>query len=65
MSYMFDECSSLTSIPDISKWNTNKVTNMRYMFCGCNSLKSFPDISRWNNSENIDKSCMFLKLKEF
>ena len=68
MSYMFDECSSLTSLPDISKWNINKVITMRYMFCGCNSLKSFPDISRWNNYDNydnIDKSCMFLKLKEF
>ena len=24
MSYMFDECSSLISLPDISKWNTSK-----------------------------------------
>ena len=28
MSYMFDKCSSLSSLPDISKWNTNKVTDI-------------------------------------
>ena len=28
MSYMFSKCSSLLSLPDISKWNTNKVTDM-------------------------------------
>ena len=26
---MFYECVSLKSLPDISKWNTNNVTNMR------------------------------------
>ena len=32
MSYMFSECSSLSSLPDISKWNTNNVTSMISMF---------------------------------
>ena len=32
MSGMFSECKSLSSLPDISKWNTNNVTNMSYMF---------------------------------
>ena len=32
MSYVFDGCSSLSSLPDISKWNTNKVTDMIYIF---------------------------------
>ena len=32
MSYMFYECSTLSSLPDISKWNTDKVTDMSYMF---------------------------------
>ena len=40
MSYMFHRCRSLSSLPDISKWNTNKVTYMRYMFKGCSSLSS-------------------------
>jgi len=44
MSYMFNECSSLISLPDISKWNTNNVTNMSHIFYGCSSLLSLPDI---------------------
>ena len=32
MSDMFYKCSSLSSLPDISKWNTNKVTDMSCIF---------------------------------
>ena len=32
MNNMFFGCSSLSSLPDISKWNTNNVTNMNNMF---------------------------------
>ena len=35
MSSMFYEYSSLSSLPDISKWNTNNVTDMSGMFYGC------------------------------
>ena len=61
MSYMFYGCSSLSSFPDISKWNTNNVTNMSYLFNGCSSLSSLPDISKWNtNNVTInDMSFMF------
>ena len=34
MSDMFRGCRSLLSLPDIPKWNTNKVTNISYMFWG-------------------------------
>ena len=50
MSYMFEGCLSLSSLPDISKWNTSNITNMSYMFEGCLSLLSLPDISKWNNT---------------
>ena len=61
MSYMFYECSSLISLPDLSNWNTNNVKNMSYMFYKCKSLTSLPDISKWyiSNVENI--SYMFYK----
>ena len=36
---MFMKCSSLKSLPDITKWNTNKVTNMSSLFGECSSLK--------------------------
>ena len=45
MSNMFKECSSLLSLPDISKWNTNNVIDMSYIFYGCSSLTFFIIIS--------------------
>ena len=59
MSYMFFNCSSLSSLPDISKWNTNNVTNMSYLFNGCPKLKSLPDISKWNTNNVKYMSGMF------
>jgi len=59
MSYMFYKCSSLLSLPDISKWNTNNVKNMSYMFDGCSSLSSLPDISTWITNNVKDMSYMF------
>ena len=56
---MFYSCSSLLSLPDISKWNTEKVTSMSYMFRFCSSLKSLPDISKWKLNEDLEKTDMF------
>ena len=52
---MFYGCSSLSSLPDISKWNTNNVNYMSNIFKGCSSLSSLPAISKWNtnNVKNI------------
>ena len=36
MSYMFTDYSSLTNLPDISKWDIKNVINKRNMFSGCN-----------------------------
>ena len=57
MSYMFHNCESLESLPDISQWNTSNITDMSYMFADCKSLKSLPDISKLNTSNinNISK----------
>jgi len=59
MSCMFEECSSLSLLPDISKWNTNNVTNMNGMFGECSSLLSLPDISNWNTNNVTDMRGMF------
>ena len=48
MGYMFNECTSLKTLPDISKLDTSSVTNMGYMFNECASLTSLPDISKWD-----------------
>ena len=57
--------SSLISIPDISKWKTNKVKNMSYLFNKCYSLAYIPNINNWNISnvssrEGMFKSCLSL-----
>ena len=44
MDGMFTNCSSLISLPDISKWNTKNVIDLDDIFDGCLSLYSFPDI---------------------
>ena len=41
-------------MPDISKWNTKKITNNFGIFSGCDSLKTLPDISICNNENIID-----------
>ena len=48
-SFLFGFCK-ISSIPDISKWDTRNVTNMNQMFVHCFHLKSIPDISKWNTS---------------
>ena len=42
MSSFFENCSSLASLPDISKWNTQNVEDKSDMFKGCNKLKNIP-----------------------
>ena len=63
MSFMFDNCSSLSSLPDISNWNTSNVSNMSFMFNDCISLLSLPDISNWNTSKVNNISHMFNNCK--
>jgi len=56
---MFSGCSSLKSLPDISKWNISNATNLSGMFSECISLSSLPNISRWNISNVTNISYMF------
>ena len=65
MSYMFNECTSLLSLPDISKWDTNNITNMSSIFNECSSLSSLPDISKWNTNNVTDISYIFMDAQHF
>ena len=56
---MFCRCNSLISLPDISKWNTNNITDMNHMFDKCISLSSLPDISKWNTNNVTNMRDMF------
>ena len=62
MSYMFNDCSSLLSIHDISEWNTNNVNDMSYMFGGCSLLEFLPDLSKWNTNNVTNMSFMFFTM---
>ena len=48
----------MKTLPDISKWNTENVTDISYLFSGCSSLNQLPDINKWN-FQNINhlKGC--------
>ena len=56
MQCLFYECNNLKTLPNISKWNTNNVTNLNGIFYNCYSLIDLPDISKWdiNNVKNIE-----------
>lgn len=54
---MFNGCEKLDSI-DLSRFNTEKVTDMSYMFAGCKALASI-DVSPLNTEKVTDVSGMF------
>ena len=57
MRFMFDNCSSLTSL-DVSKFNTSNVKDMGSMFSGCKSLTSL-DLSKLITYNVEDMASMF------
>ena len=57
---MFSGCSSLISLPNISKWNTYNVKDMFNIYNECSSLISLPDISDWNFSPDVFSKCLSL-----
>lgn len=48
---MFSDCSSLTEIVGLDKWDTSNVTHMGFMFSGCSSLTKI-DVSGFK-TENV------------
>ena len=62
MESMFYGCSSLLSLPDISKWNTSNVINMENMFKDCSSLLSLSNLNTINvtSMESMFEGCSSL-----
>lgn len=56
-SYMFYECSRLTSL-DLSNFDTSQVTSMEYMFSECSRLTSL-DVSKFDTSQVTNMGDMF------
>ena len=46
MSRMFYHYESLSSLPDISKWNTKNLKEYEGMFNECNKLLKIPSINK-------------------
>ena len=57
MSYMFQNCTSLTTL-ESNNWNTSNVTDMHSMFYRCQLLTSI-DVSNWNTSKVRTMGSMF------
>ena len=59
MTYTFENCKALTSIPLL---DTSKVTNMYYMFHNCQALTSIPQLNTSNvtNMYGMFNSCTSL-----
>ena len=57
MSYMFWNCSALTSL-DLSSFNTQNVTNMSFMFWECKNLKTV-NVSSFDVSNAKNLAAMF------
>ena len=51
MNSIFSGCSSLISLQDLSKWNTNNINDISYMFSECISLIYLPHISNVNKQK--------------
>ena len=58
-------CKSLSSLPDISKWDISNVFNMTGMFYNCQSLSLLPNLSNWPISKVYDVKFMFHKCCSF
>ena len=61
---IFMNCSSLKSLPNISKWNIKNVLNINNIFKGCSSLLTFPDISKWNIHNITYKNIINISIEE-
>lgn len=57
---MFGQCSSITSFPDISNWDTCNVVYMKHLFNNCSSLIGLFDISEWITENVVNMNGMYV-----
>ena len=53
MSHLFNNCTSLITLPDISKWKI-VVMDMNCIFYFCINLRELSNISKWDVSNVIN-----------
>ena len=62
MNSFLEACSSLISLPNLSKWKVENKSIIN-MFKGCIQLSSLPELSKWNNNYSnyiFKSSCLIL-----
>ena len=55
---MFNICIRLTSLPEISIWDSDKVENLGAMFQDFTALTKVPNINSWNVKNVESFECM-------
>ena len=53
----FRLCNSITTIPNVNKWDVSKIQNFRRFFSGCNRFNS--NVGNWNVSKATNFSALF------
>ena len=59
----FENCTSLSSLKNVSLWNYSNILDMHSMFKNCPLLSSLPDISKWSTEKVTDMSKVFYGCK--
>ena len=49
---MFSGCKSLSSLPNISVWDSSNFQQFYSIFSGCESLTTLPDLDKWPFSDH-------------
>jgi len=63
LTFMFSNCSSLTTINNGNNWDVSNVTGMTGMFAGCINFNQ--NIGNWTTSKVTDMSYMFVNCANF
>ena len=59
LSHMFNGCSTLRNISELSYLDTRDVTDFSFMFWGCSSLNDIKPIENWNVTKGTNFQSMF------
>jgi surface protein len=63
LSWMFENCSSLTTVPNMGQWDVSSVTTTHAMFRGATNYNS--NIGAWTTSALVSSDQMFKNAEKF
>ena len=62
---MFSNCSQLSDIKVLEKWNVSNGNNFSYMFYGCSQLSDIKALEEWNVSNGNNFKGMFYYCSQY